>query len=304
MLPRWAMPLLAVLLVGVAPSVQADHTPQAVEVPDRTVEDPIEPLGEPGRLVLDVTVPCGDNETATAWTRASLVEAPAFLEFHPGAVANDTSEVCHDAGDTLTVGLPVAVGFDKRAPALQPVTATLEVAVQKNHTDGNTTRLDPVRTQVTAIPGYLNLYNVRMETKVAQAGPQEAVAFPIAIENYSNGPTRFTFSLSNPDGVPQGFQPVVPEPVVLESEATGGSKTSATVDFQVHTPFHNGYVNEVGAIQLQIDSAHAADTSYEGESTHVSTLTQARGFHVPGPGPLLVLAALAGLAVAAPRRRA
>lgn len=298
----WIVGLLGLVLLAVAAPAPADHTPDRVHVADRTVEHPVEPLGEPATVVLEVSIPCHDNETATAWTHAQLSDASEFLVFEATGVTNDTSATCHDADDVLSVGLPVEIGFTRDAPAFEPVTATVEVHVQKNHTGGNVTHLDPAEAEITATPGYLNLYNARVDKKIAQAGPQESVEFPIVIENYSNGPTRFVFSLSNPDNVPDGFEPVVPEPLVLQSDATGGTTTTGTVVFTVYTPFHNGYVNEVGAIQLQIDSFHAEDESYRGESSHISTLTQARGFHVPGPGWLVVAVALGGVALAVDRR--
>lgn len=299
-----ALLLLSASLLTVALPAQADHTPDQVEVHDRTIDEPVDPLGDPAQIVLEVAIPCQDDETATAWTRADLIEAPDFLVFESADATNETTSACHDANDTLTVGLPVAVGFTQDAPAFDPVTATVEIQVQKNHTDGNTTHLDPVEVEITATPGYFNLYNARMETKMAQAGPQESVAYPIVIENYSNGPTRFEFSVTNPDSIPGGFQPVVPEPVILESTTTGGTKTEATVTFSVYTPFHNGYVNEQGAIQLTIDSFYAKDTAHQGESSHLSTLTQARGVYIPGPGSVAALVALAGVALAVGRRRA
>lgn len=295
-------PLVLALLV-VATPVAADHTPDRVRVADHTIEDPVDPLGDPAQVVLDVRVPCQDDETATAWTRAELVDAPGFLVFETTGVTNDTSTTCHDADDVLTVGLPVEIGFTQDAPAFEPVTATVEVHVQKNHTGGNVTHLDPAEAEITATPGYLNLYNARVDKKIAQAGPQESVEYPIVIDNYSNGPTRFEFSLSHPDSVPDGFQAVVPEPLVLQSNATGGETTTGTVAFTVYTPFHNGYVNEVGAVQLQIDSFYAENESYRGESSHISTLTQARGLHVPGPGALMALVALGSAALAVGWRR-
>lgn len=298
----WLPLAVGIALVTVSAPGLADHLPDRLQVEDRTVEEPVKPLGEPRQLVLDVTVPCQENETAVAWTRARLVEAPAFVRLGSEDVTDLTGSACHDADDTLTVALPIELGFDRRAPAFETTTATVEVRVQKNHTDGNVTHLGPAIVNLTATPGYLNLYNVRLEKKIGQAGPQESIAYPIVIENYSNGPTRFQFALSHPDNVPDGFQPVVPEPLILESTTTGGTKTNATVTFSVFTPFHNGYVNENGAIQLRIDSFYAENTTYQGESSHVSTLTQARGLYVPGPG-LLVLVALCAGGVLAARSR-
>ncbi len=294
--------LLAASLVTVALPAQADHASGSVGVADRTLREPIDPLGEPAQLVLDVTIPCHADAPATVWTRASVVDGPDAIGIETAAVTNDTAEACDEGNGTLTVGLPVEVAVTRDAPAFEPVTATLEIRVQENHTDGTTTDLDPVDAEIMATPGYLNLYNVRLERKSAQAEPQTSVTYPIVIENFSNGPTRFEFNIANPDSLPQGFQPIPPSPVILESNATGGSTTSATVRLSVHTPFYNGYVDEEAAIQVRVDSFYAENTTYEGESTHLSTLTQVRGFHVPGPG-LLALVALGAAGVIAHRFR-
>ncbi len=288
----WVLPALVLLLLATASPVLADHAPRELEVSDQTIETPIEPLGEPGRTTLEVRVPCQDDEQATAWTTASLIEAPSYITMTTPSMTNRTTEVCHDANDTLVLAYPVEIAVDQRAPAFETQELPVEIRVQKNHTNGTVEHLGPAEATVTVTPGYFNLYNVRLEQKIGQAGPQEAVTYPIVIDNYSNGDTRFVFSLANPDNVPSGFQPVVPEPLVLQSNATGGERTSGTVKFQIYTPFHNGYVNEIGAVQLEVTSAFASDTDIEGEASYVSTLTQARGWYVPGPSPLVVLLAV------------
>ncbi len=294
MLARWLPIGLGLLLVATAVPTVADHAPRELVVDDLTLETPIGPHAEPGKIHLQVSVPCQDDERATAWTTAELVEAPAYVTLIAPGMANQTTPVCHDANDTLALDYPVEITLDKRAPAFETQTVTLEVRVQKNHTNGTVERLGPVEADVTFTPGYFNLYNVRLEQKIGQAGPQESVTYPIVIENFSNGDTRFAFSLANPDSLPDGFNAVVPEPLILERPETAGEPTTGTVNFQVYTPFHNGYVNEVGAVQLEVTSSYAPDTDIEGETSHISTLTQARGWYVPGPGLLIVLLAVAG----------
>lgn len=294
---------LAIALLITATPALGDHVPPSLEVSDETIAEPVKPLGDPAKPWLDVSVPCQDDERATVFTQATPREAPEFVDVESASVENRSTEVCHDANDTLEVGLPVEIGLTQKAPAFQPTTVGFDVHVQKNHTNGTTSELGPVQANVTLTPGYFNLFNARLETKIAEAGPDEAVTFPLTIENFSNGPTEFTFRLTNEEAIPEGFEPVVPSKIVLESNATGGTKTSATVKVQVFTPYHNGYVSEIGALQLTVDSAYAPDPSIEGSSAQVSTMTKVNGFYIPGPGVAALLATLAGVGVVLGRAR-
>lgn len=284
--------LLVLTLAGVA---SADHGPEEVQAHDTTIEEPVAPLGSPGEAVLPVEVPCTEEENGTVEARAELAQAPETLVFDARDGEADLAEACPES-HTLVLEVPVEVRFTQQAPAFEPQQADVDVHVQKQAPDGNTTTLPPAQASVTATPDYFNQFNANLQTKIAEAGPQEQVRYTIAIDNYSNGDTRFTFSL--PAELPGGFEAVVPSPMVIQTNATGGD-ASDEATFTVFTPFHNGWVNEVGAIQLRIDSFYAANTSIEGNSTQLSTLTKTQGMHVPGPGAGLALLSLAGLAVAA-----
>ncbi len=186
----------------------------------------------------------------------------------------------------------VEVALTQNAPAFESNRLTIGGnVISEGAPAGRSVSVQP--TDILVTPSYFNLYNVRLDTKIGQGGPQDSVDYNIQIDNFSNGDTRFEFNPANEE-IPEGFQAVPPDPVVLQSEATGGERTTEQVTFSVYTPYRNGYVNEVGAIRLAISSAYATDTTYEGVGSTISTLTQARGFYVPGPG-----GALTGLAVVA-----
>ncbi len=249
----------------------------------------IRPLGTPGEWQCEVTVQfpsqAGDpanfftvnlqDANSPSWANVIIAPASVIIQYQPGS--------------SVTEEFSVSVALTQNAPAFEATKVTIDGTPGGGSPQG----LSISPTQLTVTPGYFNLYNVRLEQKIGQGGPQDSVQYPIVIDNFSNGDTRFEFALLNPDNLPSGFQPVVPEPLVLNSRATGGEQTSGNVQFEVYTPFQNGYVNEIGSIQLSVDSMYAADTNIKGASSQISTLTQARGFYVPGPAaPLMILGML------------
>ncbi len=251
----------------------------------------IQPLGAPGQwdCTAQIQFPRGLGDPTIFYTLTLRdQDSPSWANviISPGAISGQWEG---DGETTQTRNFKLSVGLTANAPAFEPTRVTIGGEMD---TSGSPQQFTVAQTQITVTPGYFNLYNVRMDKKIGQGGPQDSVDYPIQIDNFSNGQTRFEFELVS-DEVPTGFQPVVPEPVVLESQAGGGEQTQGQVTFSVYTPFQNGYVNDVGAIQLRVKSFYAPDTSIQGATSQVSTLTQARGFYVPGPAaPLLVLGVL------------
>ncbi len=251
----------------------------------------IRPLGPPGtyNCEIDVIFPgiggtIQAGEPASFYTITLDADAPAWADItlSPSSISDQYNQ------DGNTHSFTVNVALTQRAPAFQATSVTIDGTA----TFGNQ-GMEVAPTQITVTPGYFNLYNVRLDSTIGQGGPQDTVRFPITVDNFSNGETRFDFRLGE-NGMPEGFQAVPPEPLVLQSEATGGERTRDTVNFEVYTPFHNGYVNTIAAIQLHVESSYAPDTSITGTTSTVSTLTEARGFYVPGPGAALAALAMVG----------
>lgn len=251
----------------------------------------IRPLGTPGiyDCRIDVEFPGAGGqiqagEPASFYTITLSTDAPSWADvtLSPSSITGQYN------AEGNTHPFTVNVALTQRAPAFQ--STSLEI-------DGSATfgqqNMNVAPTQVTVTPGYFNLYNVRLDSSIGQGGPQDTVQFAITIDNFSNGETRFDFRLGE-DSVPEGFQAVTPDPLVLQSEATGGERTRDTVNFEVYTPFHNGYVNTIAAIQLHVESSYAPDTTIPGTTSTISTLTEARGFYVPGPGAALSALAMVG----------
>lgn len=294
--PPWIALLGGCLLVLASP-LAAQSSEGTIGVDDVRVQDPIAPLEEARTVLFSVDVPCEEDEEAIAWTKARLIDAPSYMHLDAASVTNETAQACTDGRATL--GVPGDLAFDRSAPAFEPVTGTVQVDVQLNHTGGEVEPLGQAKANLTATPGYFNLYNAHVSESTLTAGPQEAAQYVITIENFSNALTLFEFSLPDDGVLPSGFEPVVPEPLILPPAVGRGQPSSETITFTVHTPFYNGYVNEHVAIQLEIESAYAQDTSFEGEGTVISMLTHAKGLYVPGPAGF----AIAALAAAASARR-
>ncbi len=297
----WGLLVACIIVVaGPAGAQLSGEDPGRIHVEDVRIEDPVEPLGEPAKALAQVIIPCEAGEDSTAWTKARFT-TPAYTRASAPSITNETSQTCQ--GETAVVHLPIEVGFEKTAPAFDPVTASLHVTVQKNHTDGETTRFDPAKASLSATPGYFSLFNAQMSDKTIQAGPQEAARYDILIENYSNGLTRFEFEFAHEEGIPQGFNPILPEPLLLPGATSEDEPTTETVTFVVYTPFYNGYVNENAAITFQIDTAFAEDQAFTGENATLTTLTNVQGLHVPTPASLTLLALAAASAAGTLARR-
>lgn len=255
----------------------------------------IQPLGPPGTWDCTATVRfpsqgVGDPVNFFTLTLTES-EAPGWANviISPGSI---TGQWDNANPGSQTLNFEVTVALQANAPAFEPTKVSITGSV-----DSTNQQFSVAPDQITVTAGYFNLYNVRVDKKIGQGGPQDSVDYPIQVDNFSNGQTRFEFELLNPDSIPSGFNPVVPEPLILESAASGGENTQDSVTFSVYTPFQNGYVNELGSIQLRVKSFYAPDTSITGATSQISTLTQARGFYVPGPATGLVALGLLGAAL-------
>lgn len=214
-----------------------------------------------------------------------------------------------NAEEVVEVPLTISVSATTDAPAFQTDQLRVEpVVIQHPRSEGELSRISFTNpTHLTVTPGYMSSYEVRIQPVEDRTRPQEPLRYEIHIDNHSNGPTRFSFRV--PGEAPEGFTPMVPEPVIVpgaaDSQTLPGNETpessNATVAFAVQTPYRNGYVNERVPVQLAVDSAFAPDVTVKGVSSNVAWVGQAQGAYVPGPGAWM--AALAGLAAAGVARR-
>lgn len=277
------------LLLTIMPLGAADHGPDEAALKGAIIEEPIRPLGEGAEVHLNVTAPCPESGDATAWARLATPGTPDFVVLDTWNQTAQSQPSCSEEDHDLDLQLRAVVRFRQTAPAFQEIVVPVEVRGYLNSTN-ESEPLGPADATITATPGYFNLYNVNMETTIQQVGPQEAARYEIVIDNFSNGDTWFEFHVQEP--LPNGFRVAEPEPILLASEATGGSQTTGTVTFPVYTPANTPYTNEVGSIQVNITSSYDGPPEATGQNSELSTITQARGVHVPGLAPIAVIGVL------------
>jgi hypothetical protein len=201
------------------------------------------------------------------------------------------------ATSSASKSFTVEVTASDQAPAFQPdtiqITATASPTAPQGHT-GSASATVPITAS------YFSILDAELAQTVQIDRPQTAVIFPLKLTNLGNANTKVTFAI---DSATANLQVPIPVPIVLQSKQAGGSQISSEVPLTIQTPYHNGYMNEVGVVTYKITSAYALDPKQTGDSTSVSVVITTKGFYVPGPEPLLVVGLIAVSAVVARRFR-
>lgn len=307
--------VLVVSLVPAPASAQLQDIAFSLDCPQGP--ETIRPLSAPGTW--DCTARL---EYKSASTGLSDPVQPAIigLEFpdHPGwmrpVISPDTVVSFGGGAGTELVERPVRVtlGLTADAPAFQ--TSNLWIrpyVIQHPRDEGDLSEFTTLaHTNLSVTPGYVSIYTVRLVDVETEARPQEPLKYRLEIDNFSNGPTRFQFS--TPSGnLSQGFQVLPPDPTIVpgrggaagdlfnvnasevgngtDSNASSVEPGRASLPFEVYTPYHNGYVNKRGPIQVQVDSFYGPNLQIQGISSVVSTLGTAKGVYTPGPGAPLAI---------------
>lgn len=265
----------------------------------------IQPLGPPGVWSCTADLyykSAGSGLTDPTQPGIIEIQAEGVPEWMDVVISPSTMAFLGPGYGSETVQRPVqvAIALDASAPAYTPTEVRLVPTIVQNPRDG-ASEFVPLVNALTVTPGYVNLYTARLSHERAEAWPQESVSYGVTIDNYSNGPTRFTFSM--PGEPPEGHQPVIPEPLVIDGRTENGTATRGQTVFQVLTPYRNGYLDERAALQLRIDSAYGVDPTLTGPSTLLTTLTETKGFYVPSPAVPAVALALAIACLLPARRR-
>lgn len=142
---------------------------------------------------------------------------------------------------------------------------------------------------------YFSLNQVKVASKVKQAGPQKQIPFEMEITNFGNARTQYTFELG---ATPKGkWNPILPEVLLLESPNSGAGSPTNTAIFTVATPFKNGWNNEQGSYQVVIKPSAAVDATKIGNTITANMLVRVRGVYVPGLEPIVMLGAILGSAL-------
>lgn len=132
--------------------------------------------------------------------------------------------------------------------------------------------------------------SVDIREREKYAKPQDVVSFHATLEPLSERPVWVGFELVS---VTRGFLAPLPQPIVLDERLP-----SATMDFVIQTPYHNGYVNESGIAIYRITPRAGSETGEAGSPVVVQLVAHARGAYVPGVEAALLLAAAGVLAAA------
>jgi hypothetical protein len=152
---------------------------------------------------------------------------------------------------------------------------------------------------------YLPLLQANVAQTVLTDGPQRALSFTIKVENLGNANTTVRFALADPPADSQWLA-VLPDPVVLDSPASGAGPTSLVLTFQVTTPHQDGWNNREQSFRLILTPTATVDPAKTGEPISVAMLARVQGFHW-GAGltatALGLLAILVAVALFAARRR-
>lgn len=163
------------------------------------------------------------------------------------------------------------------------VACTILAVINEGQDDENTS------SAVVRLPvGYDGPFNASLAVTERQGGPQKTINYPIELSNDGSTPILVSFEL--PDRGGKDWSPIVPVPVVLEPKST------LIVDFVVATPFENGY--NKGSTGMVVRAVpHAPDNpDLAGEPIDLDVTAKVRGFYIPGPSPMILVAALAVLA--------
>jgi hypothetical protein len=183
------------------------------------------------------------------------------------------------------------------APGEKPLSCTM-----KGHVSGSAGgTVDPSNDDTASIPfsvKYYGLLTATIPTTIAEAGPQKEIRYDITLTNLGNANTNVNFALAG--DAPTGWSPVPPTPLIIgPSQQSGGADFTKTVSFLVSTPHKNGWNNDQTAFQLKITPGSTINTDQKGNEIAVNVLARVRGIYVPGPEPLLLVAALLGTALVA-----
>lgn len=265
--------------------------------------DPIKPLRAPTivsgsvSMVADGTVFTGVTgvqvtysvSKAPSW--ATVIISPATDIFAPGQPQPGTQV-------TVTKPISISITTTDLAPAFAP--DSIEISATSTPTPGGKAVNGKQSFPISA--DYFSIVDVNLQEAVKIDRPQQPVVFNLKVTNFGNANTKVTVT---PGDHSENLQVAAPVPVILQSKQTGGSQISTDIPLTIQTPYHNGYLNEVGQATYKITSAYALDSKLTGDASQVTVVLTTRGFYVPGFEPVLAIGSLAVVgAILAFRRRA
>lgn len=198
---------------------------------------------------------------------------------------------------TYTKDVSYSVTVNRQAPGLQLLQCTVSAkaaALQGTSVPESNTAAQPF--PVTA--DFFPYISAKVSSATLDAGPQKPIPFAIVVDNFGNAQTQVVFALANTPA--ENWNNIIlPPPLTLDSPNSGGAKTQDTATMTVNTPFKNGWNNYEQAFQVTMTPIAALDNAKTGTPVSVSMFARSRGIYVPGPEPMLLVAAIIGAALVA-----
>jgi hypothetical protein len=293
---------LGALVVGLVPTASAQGpAAYTVVVTLTTPQEKVKPLQDQISFTGTVEV---SNDASTFTNIAGLPVSYKVTKNPPWAsvtVSPGSDVIILDAPSSGTVKgkrtFTVTVTASDLAPAFQADTIEITATVNAPAPAGAKNAAQSVQIQA----DYFSILDVQLTQSIQQDRPQATVTFPIKVTNLGNGATKVNFAVPE-GGKSEGLVVIPPNAVTLQSKQAGGSAISAEVPLQIQLPHKNGYMNQAGAVTLEITSNYALDGKLVGDKTQVNVLVTTKGFYVPG-FELVFLVGVLGAAAALMRRR-
>jgi hypothetical protein len=302
--------LLVSFVLGSVPSVAAQNagcnaglltcaTTTSIEI--TPVTQPVKPLGP--FITVPITIKYLYTQTASVALAATpitlrVTNAPSWLvtTLSPTTVYAPVNQVAGAQGTGSNAQLEVVLPANLLVSATADAPAFTQgpIAIQADAADNGALTASSATNSFSVNADFFSIIEATTPQTIQRAKPQQQVTFPITVTNFGNAQTKVEFST---ESVPDKWQASPPAPVQLAARQAGGTQNAKTANFNLQTPFQNGYLNVVGAVTIRLKSNYALDPKVIGDSTIISTLTTTKGFYVPGPEPALALMAIGMLAV-------
>ncbi|MFA5945211.1 MAG: hypothetical protein WC876_12185 [Candidatus Thermoplasmatota archaeon] len=273
--------------------------------------------GDPILATLDLDVPTvgGEGRIAVApesaplmvpWTYKFANPATASAALAGGNTSIAWTLACASGNITLLgspTTIPVEAGkTDYTGTALLQVSASADTQGMMglnctisgsvpNVGAAATTASEPFNPEV----AFVGSIRLGVPVKMRTAGPQKIIPYEIEVENLGNSLTSVSFEFASDfNGKWNG---ILPESLLIEPGAT------ETAVLAIATPYKTG-PNKGSMEIVLVATPHAAtDEDQVGPAVDAQLLAKVRGWYIPGPSPILLLAGLAVAALAARRAR-
>lgn len=269
---------------------------------------------EPLQPELDVSAGTlrGEAEDGIAPMSVGELAIPWTLAFPTAATA--ATELAQDAAITWAVSCNAPIGVVAPPTVVEPSPGTAsysgEAVITLDPEDGTPGVVD-ITCDITghftgatteASDAVQSTVRVLFDGDVAfvvqdaqrKSGPQKMIRYPIEVTN--NGNARALVSWELLEGPKGRWNVLLPEQVIV----LPGETLTAIV--AVATPYENGYVSDEADFVLRAQTSSPEDPDQAGPSADLALRAKAEGWYVPGPAPVLVIAALAAAAAIARRR--